>query len=237
MNNFVSGMIIAPKETMKWVLAISLLCSLQVFSLGQEAMPLTNDFPFKEGVYMSFEEFKGDNPTYGVGEFKIDEIDTLGYDLSKVKTIKILSKKGKWKTLSIKKVWGLSYQDVPYIFYKGAGNINSPISSIDKLTRIDVIGSICMFRLEHVNVTHMTNSFVSKARHKESVFIMDMIMDMNSGRIHKFDFHNVKHYIRSDEELLYELDIHRYEINLYDIVFAFNNRHPVYPSSVSYFEK
>ncbi len=222
---------------MKWVVAISMLFLLQGNSLGQDTIALNNDYPFKEGVYLSFEEFKGDNPTYGEGRFRIDEIDTLGYDLSKVRNIKVLSKKGKWKPLSINKIWGLAYEGVPYMYYRGSGSVNSPISNIDNLTRIDVIGAICMFRLEHVNITHQSNAFVNKPRHRQNVFIMDMIMDMNSGKIHRFSYNTVKHYIQNDEELLYEMQIHRYEINLYDIVFAFNNRHPVFPSPVSYFEQ
>ena len=70
--------------------------------------------------------------------------------------------------------------------------------------------------------------------HDKQVYVQDMLLDMNSGRVHIFDYYSVKHYISHDLQLLNELEIHRLNINLYDIVFAYNNRHPIYPSPVSY---
>ncbi|MEZ5007292.1 MAG: hypothetical protein R2753_03955 [Chitinophagales bacterium] len=215
-------------------LAVIILCSLATAVIGQDTIPLSNDYPFKDGIYLSFEEFKGDNPTYTRDQFKIDEVDSTDYDLTKVRKLKVLTEKGKWKSLSINKIWGLAYDGVPYIYYKGLGSVNNPLSNYDKLTRIDVIGAICMFRLEHLSQTNNTNAFTNKILYNNHVYILDMLMDMNSGKIHVFDYFSVEHYIKSDENLYYELQVHRREINLYDIVFAFNLRHPVYPSPVSY---
>jgi len=219
---------------MKWVLTICFSVAVHSFALAQDTIPLNNDYPFEDGIYMSFEEFKGDNPTHRMGEFYIDEIDSLDYDLTKVRKIKIQNKKGKWKNLSVSKIWGLSYDGIPYVYYQGLGSVNNPLANYDKLTRIDVIGAICMFRLEHQNKTYNTNTFTNKMIHDHQVFVLDMLMDMNSGKVHPFDYHSVKHYIRNDSDLLYELQVHLRDINLYDIVFAFNNRHPVFPSPVSY---
>lgn len=222
---------------MKWLLTIILLVEIAGFCSAQDKQPLNNDYPFTDGIYMSFEEFKGDNPTYPLGHFRIDQIDTLDYDLDKVRKIKVLNRKGKWKTLKISKIWGLSYNSTPYIYYRGLGTVNHPLAKMSKLTRIDVIGAICLFRLEHQNKLVNTNTFTNKMIHGNRVFVLDMLMDLNSGKIHPFDYHSVEHYIRHDEELLNELQLLRYEINLYDIVFAFNNRHPVYPSPVSFYEE
>ncbi|MCP4123636.1 MAG: hypothetical protein GY751_17950 [Bacteroidetes bacterium] len=219
---------------MNWMLVIGTVVAFHSFADAQDIIPLNNDYPFKDGIYMSFEEFKGDNPTYGVGEFRIDDVDSSDYDLTKVRKIKVLNKKGKRKNLSISKIWGLSYEGIPYIYYRGLGSVNNPLSNYDKLTRIDVIGSICMFRLEHQNNSYNTNTFTNKMIHDKQVFVLDMLMDMSSGKVHPFDYYSVKHYIDNDPDLLYELQVHLQEINLYDIVFAFNNRHLVYPSPVSY---
>ena len=219
---------------MKYVIPFGLFFCLQMGCPAQELPPLNNDYPFKDGIYMSFEQFKGDNPTYGEGQFRIDDIDSTDYDLTKVRKIKVISPKGKWKSLSVGKIWGLSYQSVPYIYYRGLGNVNSPLSNYEKLTRIDVIGAICMFRLEHLNKIFNTNSFTNKKPQDDQVFVMDMLMDIYSGNIHQFDYYSVEHYIRHDAELTQEMELYRSEINLYDIVFAFNNRHPVFPSAVSF---
>mgnify|MGYP005666659815 CR=1 FL=1 len=220
---------------MKGVIFFILLIS-QVSVWSQDTIPLSNNYPFKDGIYLSFEEFKGDNPTYKLGQFKIDEIDSTDYDLTKVKNLKVLNKKGKWKSIPIRKIWGICYQGIPYIYYRGNGNINSPFSNYDKLTRIDVIGTISMFRLELLSKTYNTNAFTNKTHQQPDVFILDMLLDMNSGKTHPFTYHSVKHYIKQDEDLFYELQIHKHEINLYDIVFAFNLRNPVFPSAVSYYE-
>jgi hypothetical protein len=59
---------------------------------------------------------------------------------------------------------------------------------------------------------------------------------MHSGKTYPFSFNAVKHHIQNDEMLLEELHVHKHEINLYDIVFAYNLRNPLYPSAVSFFE-
>lgn len=215
------------------IIALFLFASFNAFA--QDEQPLNNDYPFQDGVYMSFEEFKGDNPTYATGEYRIDKIDSTDYDLSNVKKLKVLTKKGKWKRIRVSKIWGVSHNGIPYIYYRGLGHVNNPLSNYDKLTRIDVIGTICMFRLEHFNRTYNTNQFTNNKIRYGDVFVLDMLMDMNSGKIHIFDYHSVKHYIKNDEDLLSEMEIYKYEINLYDIVFAFNNRNPSYPSPVSFF--
>lgn len=224
---------------MKWFTIIFVLIFLPLqFCIGQQTPPpLNNDYPFKDGIYLSFEEFKGDNPTYTRDQFMIDDIDSTDYDLTKVKKIKVIGKKGKWKRLKVGKIWGLTYDGVPYIYYRGMGSINSPISNYEKLTRIDVIGTICMFRLEHFNKAFNTNQFTHKSAGYGDVFVQDMLMDMNSGQIHLFDYHSVRHYIQHDKELLHELEEFRFEINLYDIVFAFNNRHLTFPSPVSFYSE
>ena len=218
------------------IIAFAIWFSWLSYSVAQDTISLSNDYPFKDGIYLSFEEFKGDNPTYAIGQFKIDEIDSTDYDLTKVRKIKILTQKGKWKSYSINKIWGLAYDGIPYVYYKGLGSVNNPLSNYDKLTRIDVIGAVSMFRLEHATTSHNTNTFTNNVVHPHHVYILDMLMDMNSGKIHVFDYHSVEHYIKSDEALYYELQVHRREINLYDIVFAYNLRHPVFPSPVSYIQ-
>lgn len=207
------------------------LCAVAV---AQDKLPLNNDYPFEDGIYLSFEEFKGDNPTYRTGDFRIDQIDSTDYDLTKVRVIKVKNRKGKWKRLSVSKIWGLCYQNVPYIYYRGIGNVNNPLSNYDKLTRIDVIGTLCMFRLEHQTKNFNTNTFTNHMAGNEEVFVLDMLMDMRSGKIHPFDYYSVKFYIADDKDLMYDLQVHRQEINLYDIVFAYNLRHPIYPSPVSF---
>ena len=62
-------------------------------------------------------------------------------------------------------------------------------------------------------------------------------MDLNSGKIFIFDYHSVKHHIQHDKELLNELETFKFEINLYDMVFAFNNRYPSFPSPVSFYSE
>jgi hypothetical protein len=222
---------------MKWLLAIILLAAIHPCCKGQDALPLNNDYPFRDGVYMSFEEFKGDNPTYPSGQFRIDQIDSLDYDLTRVKQIKVMNRKGKWKRISISKIWGLSYDGIPYIYYRGLGTVNHPLAKMSKLTRIDVIGAICMFRMEHQNKIMNTNTFTNKMIHSNRVFVLDMLMDMNSGKVHVFDYFSVEHYIRHDEDLVSEMELLRNQVNLYDIVFAYNVRHPVYPSPVSFYEE
>jgi hypothetical protein len=213
---------------------------LMMFALSgwsQDTIPLSNEFPFKDGIYLSFEEFKSNHPTHGFDEFEIDHIDSTDYDLTKVKNVKVVNKKGKMKNVSMGNIWGLCYQGVPYIFYRGTGKINTPFSTYNKLTRIDVIGTISMFRLELLSKPYNTGTFVnSTGNEKEDIFVLDMLLDMHSGKTYPFSFNAVKHHIKEDTMLANELEIHKHEINLYDIVFAYNLRNPIYPAAVSYFE-
>lgn len=216
-----------------------LLFILSLFCLNgwsQDPIPLTNEFPFKDGIYLSFEEFKSNHPTYGFNEFEIDHIDSTDYDLTKVKNVKVTNKKGKLKNVSMGNIWGLCYNGIPYIYYRGTGKINTPFSTYNKLTRIDVIGTISMFRLELLSKPYNTGTFVNNTHLKGDIFILDMLLDMHSGKTYPFSYDAVKHHIQSDDMLIKELEIHKHEINLYDIVFAYNLRNPIFPSAVSFYE-
>jgi hypothetical protein len=128
-----------PIHKMKTIL---LLVFMTVFSLAQsqqrdsmQVIRYTPDFKFKEGVYLSFDQVRQNNP---IPKSRI--ITTVAYDdpdfferVLKEKKIQLFDNLGTKLEIQVKSVWGFSRNGVLYI------NIN------DSYFRITIIGSICHF--------------------------------------------------------------------------------------------
>jgi hypothetical protein len=128
-----------PNHKMKTIL---LLVFMAVFGLAQsqqhdslQAIRYTPDFKFKEGVYLSFDQVRQNNP---IPKSRI--ITTVAYDdpdfferVLKEKKIQLFDNLGTKLEVQVKSVWGFSRNGVLYI------NIN------DSYFRITIIGSICHF--------------------------------------------------------------------------------------------
>ena len=231
---------------MKIVLSIVLLL-ITFFSdnYGQERDFLNSDYPFEDGLYLSFEEFKSNTPSIKAREIKIMDIDSTDYHLKNISKIKVKNPKGKFKTYSMKKIWGLCFQGQPYINYRGGlfeagankGNksFTNDIFSPSKVTfaRLDIIGSLCVFTLEGGSNIYSTNTMVNYSSQSDRVFVRNMLLDLQTGNIYECSYESVLFHVQNDEELVDEMHMFHAAINLFDIVLSYNNRHPVYADPVS----
>ena len=91
-------------------LSILFLSFLGFQSIAQPTA-LTNNYSFKNGIYLRFEDFKKDASS------KNNFIDSLQYDLNAEENILILSANSQklLDSLIPDKIWGLCINQIPYI--------------------------------------------------------------------------------------------------------------------------
>lgn len=214
---------------------LSILLFLFLFT-GDSKEPLSEDFPFTDGVYMSFEEFKSNSPSYIGSDVELFYIDSLEYHLQNIQKIKL--KNG--KKIPLRYVWGVCYQGIPYVKFKHSPavvgrNKNFFGQNVNTFYRLDIIGSLCVFNAEE-KVDHFPYSTFSNMPYdKEKMVNYNMVLDFSTGYFYYLDFETVAHFIKNDEFLYDQMLYYQYEssVNLYDFIINYNLRNPVYPSSSS----
>jgi len=217
------------------LLPLNILLFLFLFS-GDKNEPLSEDFPFVDGVYMSFEEFKGNNPSYRGSEVELFYIDSLEYHLQNIQKIKLRN----GKKIRLKSVWGVCYQGIPYVKFKHSPavvgrNKNFFGQNVNTFYRLDIIGSLCVFNAEEKVDNFPYSTFSNMPYEKEKMINYNMVLDFSTGYFYYLDFETVAYFIKNDEFLYDQMLHYQYEssVNLYDFIINYNLRNPVYPSSSS----
>ncbi len=208
------------------------LSSCCFFLLNAQNTPLSETFDFKDGVYLSFEEFKGNIPTYTGSEVELFYVDSNDYHLEHISKIKVNGKK-----IASRKIWGICYKGKPYINYRGgifeAGANKDLLKNQILFSRIDIIGALCVFNIDIGNKNRNTNPFINYPMPGESKFNLNKLLDINTGEVYPLEYPYVEHFIKNDKELYNDIMKHKIDINLFDFIIAYNRRNPVYPSPVS----
>lgn len=221
--------------TVSFLLSINILFFL-LFLSGDKNLPLNEDFPFIDGVYMTFEDFKGNCPTYKGSDVELFYIDSSSYHLQHISKIKL--KTG--KKIPLKSVWGICYQGKPYVKFKNSPTVvgknkNFFGENVNTFYQIDIIGSLCVFNAEEKVSSFQYSTFSNMPAERESMINNNLILDITSGSFYNLDFETVAFFIKNDEFLFDQMLYYQYEssVNLYDFIINYNLRNPVYPSSSS----
>lgn len=203
---------------------------------GNGNVPLSEDFPFEDGVYMSFEEFKGNSPSYKGPEVELFSLDSTEYHLQNISKIRL--KNG--KKIPLRTVWGICYQGVPYVRFKHsptvvAKNKNFFGEDVNTFFRLDIIGALCVFNAEETVSKFPYSAFSNLPPQKESKINYNMILDLATGSFYYLDFETVAWFVKTDDFLYDQMLYYQYEsyVNLHDFIIYYNLRNPVYPSASS----
>lgn len=184
-------------------IAIFLLATSSLFSQtdSSEMIKYTPEFKFKEGVFISFQQVRTNNP---IPKSRI--LTSAGYDdpyfFSKIldlKEIHYFDNFGIQQSIKTKKIWGYSQNGILYI------GIN------EGFYRIIIIGSICHFVASH---TSYNNSYYPYSYYDYRYYpygvspttntrteMRQYLLDFNSGNIMEYDVASVEVLLMKDPEL------------------------------------
>lgn len=178
--------------------------SAQADSLNYEAY--YPGFPFQEGIYLSFEEFKLNDPSFKT-DFERRGADLFVYNDSLEKMISI----------DPAKVWG----------YSQVGNIY--ISSNDSYWRVISIGRLSHFSAIAISVFRTVDSFGFPIE-QETKSMQQLFLDMETGKTYILSAENLMPYI-DEEPLLKERFRNMKRIKDRELILvlkAYNELNPIY---------
>lgn len=194
--------------------------------------PVGNNYPFKSGVYTSFNEFSADNPIVD------STFPKMQYDLNAEENILILKPESQsmLDSLTQKQIWGLCLNGVPYI------KTDDKQEGRPYFVKLHVIGKLSYyyykaFREKEV-IMYVHNPYTGERIGKKTVTNRDLVfiqklLHFQTGENIDFNFDNFKSWTADDKGLqksLSEMNTEERESKLFKTLLIYNDRNQVYPN-------
>ncbi len=193
---------------MRLLLLICLGFAMQATAQTQSNF-LGNSLPFKDGIYLSYDDFIQNKPSISLDKVKVKEKETRYFNKMKIHKIQILDE-GKWQKMNLAEVWGICIDGMPHIQYMSRNNRNLLFGKVAKeprftgnFTRIRIIGSICHFHIEDY-LSNNSNNYLNNqySSFKDGFHVStSKIMKLESGVICDFNEFNLGLLIQDDQKL------------------------------------
>jgi hypothetical protein len=211
---------------------VFILCILPMLSAQEDSLLLTKNFNFHDGVYMTFEDFQRNKPTYKWDELRSNLVANPKTFLAQVEFLKI---KELDSLINLEHVWGISIGGLPYIrLEKGA--VKKELTSFAALR---VRGKICYFEYEDFEVVQIPMPVynpvtgrpfrVATVERKINVYY-EKILDFETGRIEFLTVDNLKSWVEEDTQLTKALQSLGDDADekLFKCILIYDDRHKVY---------
>jgi len=207
-----------------------------IFILGihiVQAQPvLTQDFKFKSGVYLDFEEFQKNQPTYSGDAIKAAYFLNPQTEEIKVEYIRLISTN---TYLNIDSIWGISLKGIPYIQVKPS----TTAKGMSTFAQIGVRGNICYYYYEDKEEKDIPfsvyNPFTKRpyrtAKVRRTVpVVVEKMFRFETGEVTDFNYQNVLLWIQEEQELveaLKSLGPKEAEEGLFKSLLLYDDKHEV----------
>jgi hypothetical protein len=185
--------------------ALPLCIYAQKDSIAGRKVALSEDFRFRDGVYMNIEDVKRNNPI--VKERIISDLDENDYTyfetLLSSDYISVLDNMGVKVDIKVKGIWGFCQNGILFIKHNGQFN------------RIPVFGSICHFIADQTYVDNRYNPYYSNYSYYYNPYyypntqtikteLRQYILDMETGQIMDYTHDNLEIILARDAQLYEE---------------------------------
>ena len=202
---------------------------------GQDSVLLTKNFQFEDGIYLSFEEFQTNKPTFGWDEVKASIFTNPQTMLTQISSIS-LPDGGEDLALDAGDIYAISVEGVPSIQVEKT-EINKDLATFAALK---VRGKICYFgfptihkkqiEMQAFNPKNGRAFRTSMIEREEEVFIEKML-DFATGKVEPFEVENFLKWIEQDEDLvktITDLKPHERKEKLFKCLLIFDDRNKIY---------
>lgn len=203
--------------------SISIILLFFVFHLSAQVNleKFSHGFDFAEGVYLTYEEFKQNNPS--IKEYELITEDVKYFKskkpLVRIKKINYSTPGGMKETLKSKNVWGISKEGKVYILVDGYPQ---------KLIKI---GSIIYFVVATVEYSG-GGSFSSNMGGGKQLMSYEGLLDFNTGGYYQYTMKNFLAFMHRDKELYNEFMRIKGKKNqkhkMISYIDKFNERNPIF---------
>jgi len=226
---------------MKYIICALIICLGLSFGYGQ-GIYIDNKTVFKDGIYMSFEDFVNNEPSMRVDALHVKWIETPFFNKLKFKSCKKYNK-GKLRKVDMREIWGICIGGVPYIQYSVSipyrlefGNSAEDLNGKSSFSRIRILGNICHFNIEDYFPKRQNSSFANNMFSKEGngkMIRAQKMLKLSTGKVYAYDEYILGQLIKDDSRLYadFKNDAKR-EYKLFVYLQEYNKRNPVMNRSV-----
>jgi hypothetical protein len=221
---------------MRCLIFLLIVCCSKIYA--QDTLTFSENHRFQDGIYLTYNDFKYDRPSYPLLGVKIIKLDSNKFHFTELYQINIKNKKGKYKKLALKDVWGLCYKGTPYINFRGKATdmgsntgekfFMNDLFGKETITffKIVAIGRYCLFIIEGDKLGYNVNSMTNKAYQPKYQFVARKILDMETGEIKPLDFNSTIKAIESDTFVKSLFDENPILEALDKSIYLYNKRNP-----------
>lgn len=207
------------------ILTLGLALISSTFGFSQiEKKEYKFGFDFVDGIYLSYNEFKNNNP--GIRQCRVKVKNDFLYDdfthEKRISEIQGRNLGGNWITFKEDDIWGICHDNQIYIYIDNAFN---EILKIGALMYVEII-----FNDVDVNVSFSASgSHVSPGNNNT---MTNYLIDFETGDYYLYNLKNFTHLLKKDTELSEEFDAiigkkqKKYRMLMY--LEKFNDRNPIY---------
>ncbi len=179
----------------------------------------SKDFKFKDGVYVSFEDFKNNRPSFSI--FRIKNTNKSSGNIG-IEVACDNPENGKW--CSIDKIWGYCSKGNVYI-YQGYASY---------YFRLQIIGALIHYiGFEGFNYNHYDRNFAYYDYYMPTTAVpkfSEFFLDFDTGESYVFSYRIFRDFLKAkDEELYEELMNTKKKRKVYThFLMKYNKKHPIY---------
>jgi len=216
-----------------YVSLLLLFCLLPVsFYAQQDSVMLDKSFQFADGVYLSFDAFRANEPSYEWRELDAKVAGTPGSFSAQADFF--ITKAG--DTLSRADIWGICLNGLPYVCLKNEEAGEGPI----KFAGMKVRGRLCLYEFETQKTewveiaayNPLTGKPFRRGKVSKSVTTEHQyLLDLTTGEIKPFNRSSLLSFIEDDEQLwrtVRDLSEEEAGEKLYRCLLIYDDRNPIY---------
>jgi hypothetical protein len=211
---------------MRRTVVVWLLALLPLLGAAQQMVPYDLDFNFNDGIYLSFADFKTNNPipvTYIISEHDIRLPDYMEL-VTEAEMVRYYNDLGEERSVKTSALWGYSFGGKAFIRH-GDGFFRMPIfGAIAHFTAVVTV-------YQTVSDPMMMNPGMMPYREVPVQELRQFILDMRSGQVSPYTIDNTLALMPADRDLVDEflkLKKKQQQEGLLLLIRKFNDRYPVY---------
>ncbi len=202
-------------------------------TLSSIAQPiLTQTFKFQSGVYLSYEEFQRNQPSYNGNEIKAAYFHNPQTEEIKVEYIRV---EASATQLNLDSIWGISIKGIPYVKV----SINKPVKGLKTFAKMEVRGNICYYfynDIENKKIPFSAYNPFTQRPYRTAVLdrevpvVREKMLRFETGAVTDFTYDNVLRWIQEEPDLvqaLKSLGAAQAEKGLFKTLLLYDDRHEV----------
>ena len=176
-----------------------------IFTFAQPI--LTQNLQFKSGVYLTYEDFQTNQPSYSGEEIKAAYFQNPQSEEIKVEYIRLIATDA---YLSIDSIWGIGIKGIPYVRVA----LEQSTGGLQTFAKMEVRGNICYYfyndkeekMIPFAAYNPLTGKPFRKATIRREVAVLkEKMLRFETGEVVDFTYTNVLTWIKEEEELVQAL--------------------------------